>query len=244
MEQQPRGLVPFLLRRRGDRRWDAVLWGTGVVGLLGIPIVLYVEPGIPLVWFSLLSIVANSPLSPIFPASFEPLIMEASKYSPAIAVTLVGLAVYMYTEYFNWYIYAWVLGRKRLEKFRTHRQVKRFVEYFSRRPVATVIIFAFTPLPFWVARILAILHGMPVRRFMVATAIGRFPRIFFYAWIGDRLQLSGILLLGIAIGAGVVVILIKLAQRRPVLEDTVIDSADEDDEQQPGAEPEAAPSRD
>ncbi len=212
----------LMTKRRGDRRWDAVVWGTGIVGLAGFPILALIPEALPLVWFALVAVPINGPFSPILPAAFEPLIMEVAKYAPAIAVTLVGLVVQLYAEFFNWHIYAWVLDRRRLQGFRSHRHVQRAVGYFSRSPFITVVVFAFTPLPFWVARILAILQRMPLAPYFLATAIGRLPRLFFYAWLGDQLQLSGALLAGIGVGSGVAVVLWRVLKRRPVLEDTVL----------------------
>jgi membrane protein YqaA with SNARE-associated domain len=195
-----------LLRPRGDRRWDVFLRATALVGLLGIPVLLFVANSAPLVWLAVVSLPANSPLSPLLPTFFEPLIIEAAKWSPIWAVTLVACAGYMYMEYLNWHVYGWVLDWERLAGFRSRRFVRWGVRLFARSPFWMVVIFAFTPLPFWAGRALAILHRYPLGRFMLATAVGRVPRWLFYAWFGSRLSLPvWILAAAIAIPAASVI---------------------------------------
>jgi len=219
----------FLTKRRGgeERRWDLMIRSAGIAALVGIPTVIVFPRAIPLVWLAVLSIPANSPLSPIIPAAFEPLIMEAAKYEKAIWVTLVALCAYMYMEYLNWHAYAWVLSRRALKGLREHRLIKRSLRYFAFSPFWTVVFFAFTPMPFWAIRTLAILDGYPIRTFMLATAIGRFPRLFAYAWLGSIFRIPTLVLVGVIFGTAAAVILYKLLHGKKLLSDTVIDSAEE-----------------
>jgi hypothetical protein len=191
----------FWLRPRGGRHWDLILRATGVAGLIGIALVLLVPGSAVLVWFAVMALPANGPLSPVVPAAFEPLIMEAAKYEHPLAVTGVGLGAYMFTEWVNWHIYAWALSRERLAGVRKTRWVRWGIERFGRAPFTTTLVFAFTPVPFWVARCLAILEGYPIGRFMVATAVGRAPRILIYAWLGAVLQVPTVALAAVLVGS-------------------------------------------
>ena len=100
----------FLTKPRGDRRWDLFLRATGLAALVLIPIPLLFPSTAPLVWLAIVGIPANSPLSPILPTAFDPLIIEIGKYAPAFTVTCVATGIYMYTEFLNWHIYVWVLN--------------------------------------------------------------------------------------------------------------------------------------
>jgi uncharacterized membrane protein YdjX (TVP38/TMEM64 family) len=215
----------FLVQPRGDRRWDLFLRATGAAALLGIPIVLLVPGSVTLVWLAILSLPANSPLSPILPTAFEPLIMEAAKWERVWAVTLVATAGYMYMEYVNWHVYRWVLGWDRLAGLRKRPSVRWGIDYFGRSPFWTVTIFAITPLPFWVARSLAILHRYSLRRFMLATLVGRVPRILFYAWFGELLRVPTVFLVGLIFGSAAIVIASRLARGVPLLAETTPTSA-------------------
>lgn len=213
----------WLLKPRGDRRWDVFLHGTGVLAALGIPVVL-AAPGLaPLVSFLLLAIPANSPLSPVVPVAFEPLIMEVVKYYPALWVSLVSVAIYLYTEYLNWHVYAWVLSWQRFSRLRSRRWVRWGLDRFAAAPSQTVAVFAFTPLPFWVVRAVAILRGYPLKRFLVATALGRFPRYLVYAWAGELLRVPAVGLLAVIVGTTAIVVTWRLARGRRVLAEPVLD---------------------
>jgi membrane protein YqaA with SNARE-associated domain len=219
-------LVNILLRRVGDGRWDLVLRGTGFAALCGIVLLLFVPESVVLVWLAVFAVPTNTPLSPIFPTAFEPLIMEATRYERALPVGLVALAAYMYTEYLNYHLYAFVLSSERFARLRGRRWVRWGTERFAQAPFATVVIFAFTPLPFWVARCLAILHQYPFRSYMVATAVGRLPRFLAYAWLGAVLQAPSVVLLGVALGGAAAVIAWRLARGERVLDEPVLDAAD------------------
>lgn len=211
--------VRFFLKSRGDRRWDLFIRSTAAVAALGIPLLLIVPGSVTLVWLAVLSLPANSPLSPILPAAFEPLIMEAAKYESALVVTLVATSAYMYMEYVNWYVYVWVFSWEKLASFRGYRSVRWGMEHFARWPFWTVVVFAFTPLPFWAARSLAILHGYSLRRFMVATVIGRVPRFFAYAWLGGLIHVPTLWLVAVVVVTTLGAIAIRLLRGEPLLAD-------------------------
>ena len=209
-----------LVKPRGDRRWDVCIRSAGVFGLLGVPILVLFPDAVPLIWLAVFSIPANSPLSPLLPTAFEPLIVEAAKYASVASVTLVATAGYMYTEYLNWRVYAWVLIWERLADFRARRSVQWGVRNFGRSPFWTVVAFAFTPLPFWAGRALAILYRYPLRRFMAATLVGRLPRFLAYAWFGRMVHVPTPLLVGLIFGTAALVIVSRLVRGIPLLAGT------------------------
>ena len=211
----------WLTRPRGSREWDLVLRSTGAIALVGIPLALSFPRLIPLIWLAVVSLPASGPLGPVMPAALEPLIMEAAKYEKAIWVTLVALTTYVYMEFLNWHIYRWVLDRDMLSGFRSHRRVQLAVKYFARYPFTTTVVAAATPFPCWVVRILAVLHRYPMRPYLIATAIGRFPRIYLYAWLGAWLRVPTWALVTVIVGSTAVVLVwrfVKKRQARPPAE--------------------------
>ncbi len=98
---------------------------------------------------------------------------------------------------------------------------------FARGPFVTTVVFAFTPLPFWVARILAILDGYSFPRYLLASLVGRLPRIFFYAWLGNALRLPTWALVAVIVGGPAAIVLWRLARHRPVLDDVVLDASED-----------------
>ena len=202
-----------LTMRRGDRAWDLMIRSIGVVALAGIPIALLFPRSIPLLWLAIVSLPASGPLGPVMPAALEPIVMEAAKYEAAIWVTLVALASYVYMEFINWHIYRWVLDRDALSRFRNHRRVQIAVRYFSKYPFLTTVVGAATPFPCWVIRILAVLHGFPMRPYLIAIGIGRFPRIYLYAWLGSFLRIPTVVLLAVVVGSTAAVLVHRFVKR-------------------------------
>lgn len=224
LADEPSGLVRawrFLTLPRGDRRWNVFLRATAVAALLGIPIVLFVPGSVSLVWLAILSLPSNSPLSPVLPTMFEPVIMEAAKWNSVWAVTTVATAGYMYTEYINWHVYSWVLDWERLARFRSRPSVRWSVALFGYSPFWMIVIAAVTPLPFWPARILAILYRYPLWRFMLATLVGRIPGFLVYAWFGELLHVPTWILVAAIVVPAAVVITIRLMHKQSLLAETL-----------------------
>jgi membrane protein YqaA with SNARE-associated domain len=217
-------VLQVLFSPRGDRRWDIFIRATGLAALICIPLAIYFPSTMPIIWLIVLGVPVTGPLSPIFPAGFEPLIMEVAKYQPVLVVALAALAVYMYSEYLNWYVYKWILGLKYLKGFVSKKWVMRATEYFARWPFAAVVVFALTPLPVWVVRILAILDDYSLKRYMSAMAIGRFFRVLIYAWIGMKVKAPSSILFAVALGTALIVVVMRLKRKERVLADGVIDA--------------------
>lgn len=197
-----------------DPRWRPFALGTALIALLSIPVVMLLPGSIPLVWLAVISLPANSPLSPFVPTAYEPLIMEAAKYSGVLPVSVVALVMYLHAEIINWHVYSWVLSWQRLSSVRASRGVRWGVDHFGKNPFMTTIVFAFTPLPFWAARSLAILHRYSIRRFLAATALGRYPRFLVYAWLGELLRVPTVLLIALIVGSTMIVVGRHVIRRR------------------------------
>jgi uncharacterized membrane protein YdjX (TVP38/TMEM64 family) len=153
--------------------------------------------------------------------------MEAAKHARPIVVTAVALVAYLYMEFINWHVYAWVLRWNRLAEMKDHRAVQRSVYWFGRKPMLAIVVFAVTPLPFWAVRLVALMAAYPLGRFMVATAIGRLPRLYFYAWLGDLLVVPAWALATIIFGTGAVVIIWRKASGKKLLAEPVLDASEE-----------------
>jgi hypothetical protein len=217
----PRRIRRALTVPRGDLRWDYLIRATGLVALLGIPLVVLIPRSIPLVWLGIVSLPASGPLGPVMPAALEPLVMEAAKYEAALWVTLVAVAAYVYMEHLNWYVYAWVLDRKALAAMRHNRWVVWGVRKFGRAPFWTVVFFAASPLPCWGIRVVAILHRYPLVPYLVATGLGRFPRIYIYAWLGGRFHIPTLVLVAVIVGSTAGVLVHRAVRGRPILSEEV-----------------------
>lgn len=218
-----KGTASFFIKPRGKSYWRVFLWATAAAGLVGIPLAIRYPDTVPLIWLWLVGIPANSPLGPLFPTAFEPLMMEVVKYKPVLTVAIVATLIFVYMEFINWYVYAWVLKWDRLESLRKNRWVRLGLQHYSRAPLTSVFVFAATPIPFWVVRCLAILHKTAFAPYMIVMAFGRFPRLLVYAWLGAQLRVPTFLLIATAVGTGLILIAWKWFRKEPILKDSVLD---------------------
>lgn len=204
-----------LTRPRGNRTWDAVIRGTGLIGAVAIPLVLLFPALAPPVAFILLTVWLNGPLSPLVPTGYEPLLMLMGEaYAPLLVAGLGCLGV-LFIEFVTYELYRKVLGAGPLRKVGESDVAGKLVRLFRRSPFLAVFIAALTPLPFWAVQVISPLSGYPVHRHLAATVAGRFPRYWLFAALGGWLMPSAGLLLGIAVaGFGAAVVMLLVRRRR------------------------------
>ena len=198
----PARLWRALTRPRGNRLWDGVVRGSGILGLLGIALVALVPETSPLVGFSIFTIWMTGPLSPLFPTGYEPVLMVMSRVYAPLLVAAVGMVTQIYVEFLNYHLHRRLLALDAAESLRESTVVRKLQGYFERHPFFTVWFCAWSPIPYWTVRVLAPLSGYPVGRYMAATILGRFPKLWIFAALGLYWQApSDALLLGVAGGS-------------------------------------------
>ena len=179
-----------LLRKRGTPQWDGVLRATGIVALLALyPCWRWPEVA-GMVGFLGVTIFVNGPLSPVLPAAYEPVLMATGRVYPPLLVALVGIAGTLYVEFLNYHLYRAAVTHPRFELARRSALVSRTVALFERSPFFCVWLCAWSPLPYWTVRFLAPMTRYPVAPYLLATFLGRMPRLFFFAAIGLVVPLS------------------------------------------------------
>lgn len=174
----------------GHGAWNAVVRATGVVGLLGIAGVVAWPDSAPLVGFALITIWVNGPLGMFLPATYEPILMLFGALYAPVLVALLGILGTLYVEGINYFLYRRVLETRALQAARSSRLVRSTERLFRLAPFWTVWLCSWSPLPYWVVRIVAPLARYPVPKYLIATFLGRFPRLWFFAALGLRLQVS------------------------------------------------------
>lgn len=190
-----------LTRPRGNRLWDGVVRGTGLLGLLGIALVELLPETAALVGFSIFTIWMTGPLSPLFPTGYEPVLMVMGRVYTPLLVAAVGMATQIYVEFFNYHLHRRLLALDAAESLRESTIVRKLQGYFERHPFFVVWFCAWSPVPYWTVRVLAPLSGYPLGRYMAATVLGRFPKLWVFAALGVYWTApSDGLLLGIAGG--------------------------------------------
>lgn len=195
-------------RPGGGEVWNGVLRVTGVLGLLGIPLVVLLPVTAPLVGFLLVTIWVNGPIAPLLPATYEPILMLFGRFYPPLLIATIGIAGTLYVEFLNYHLYRKVLEADIARTLREHRATRKTVELFGRMPFFTIWLCSWSILPYWSVRFLSPLAGYPVRRQLLATLLGRYPRLWFFAALGTWLDidprwLGALTIGGIGLGVGI-----------------------------------------
>lgn len=198
-----------LMRSRGGGVWTGLVRGTGVAGLAGLVVIAAWPTATPFVGFTLFTIWVNSPVGMVLPAMYEPVLIMFGSVYPPVAVAALGVIGTLYVEYLNYRVHDKVLSHEKLTGFREKAVVIAVRRLFTSAPFLAVWLCSVSPLPYWPVRILSPLAGYPVRRHLTATALGKIPRLWFFAAIGASWQISGDILLavwiiGLVVGLGLV----------------------------------------
>lgn len=207
----------FLGRRHGNPVWDGVLRGSGLVALLAIAAIhLWPEVG-PLAGFVAVTVWVNGPLAFFFPATYEPILMLFGRLYPPLVIAVLGTAGTIYVEYLNYRLYQKAIGSNVLSGFRENNATRKVAALFTKAPFFTVWLCSWSILPYWSVRVLSPLAGFPVSKHLWATLLGRFPRLWFFAAIGELWDVDvGLLLLlsSIAVLITLASTLLRLLQRK------------------------------
>jgi len=128
----------------------------------------------------------------------EPAVIYAGTlYNPGLVVGLFSLAT-VTASLIDYFTVKKVLGIRRLEPLKRTSFYQAAVRCFYWQPWWTIVVFAFTPLPFFPVRILALSSNYPLLPYVSANVIGRAPRYYLLAvassWL--TIPLMYVLLMG------------------------------------------------
>ncbi len=191
-------LIAVLTQSRGDVTWDGVIRGTGIVSLAGILTTIALPAMAPLVGFLVVTVWVNGPIGIFLPATYEPILMAFGRVHPPLLIGVLGIAGTLYVEYLNYRLYQAMLRSKVLRGLSNGRMAQRITALFNRAPFFTVWLCSWSPLPYWLVRVLSPMAGYPVRRHLFATFLGRFPRLWFFAALGLYWQVDLTALFGLS----------------------------------------------
>ena len=184
------GIADVMVRHRGSLEWDAAIRGTGVMALVAIPALLWLPRAGDLVVFVLATIWCHGPLSPLLPATFEPVLMLFGRLYSPLLIAVVGTIGNLYVEFFNYRLYGGVLRLDALERMNHAVERGRLMRWFERSPFFAVWFGTVTPIPDWLGRIVASVANYPQGRYLLAFGLGRFPRFLLFASLGTWLSLD------------------------------------------------------
>ena len=106
----------------------------------------------------------------------EPAVIYAGTiYHPGFVVVLFGLAT-VTASLIDYFTVKKVLEIERLAPLKQTSFYQAAVRFFYWHPWWTIVVFAFSPLPFFPVRVLALSSNYPLLPYVSANVIGRLPR--------------------------------------------------------------------
>jgi uncharacterized membrane protein YdjX (TVP38/TMEM64 family) len=192
---------PLLLRRFGSPEWDAALRATGMVGVLAIPVLLFLPRAEPMLGLVLATLWMRGPASAFIPAGLEPVLMLYGRLYPVWMVTLVAAGASAYAEVLSLHLVRGVMATRLLARARLSVQGSRVMRLFNRHPAAAIAITASSPIPDWITRTLAAVSGYPLWRYVLADTLGRLPKIWIPAALGTVIAIPNSWLVAISAGS-------------------------------------------
>jgi len=136
------------------------------------------------------------PANSVLPIPHEPAVLYFARFYDPAWIALAGTIGSLIACYAD---YAMVGAAMRMRALSSTRRSPLFqwaTRWMSRYPFAITVLFSLTPLPISIVRILAPAVGFPVRRYMLAQIVGRFPRFYLLAWIGHTVPIPSWILVG------------------------------------------------
>lgn len=149
-------------------------------GLIAVIAVLLREETAGLAILGVYCIPSNS----VAPLPHEPGILFFAEFYPPIWIAIAATAGSGIAAFSDYAIVRGALRHEWVARISRGRWFRWAVGSFMKRPFATVVLFAISPLPVSVVRVLAPASNFSVWRYVTAMMVGRFPRFYAFAWIG------------------------------------------------------------
>ena len=166
--------------RRLSVYWRWFTWLLAASAVLGLVIVLFFPGAAGIFLFGLYSIPTNS----MIPAPHEPGLLFFAKFYHPVWIALAGTLGTAIAAFADYDLVGRAMRHPRIGRARDTRVYKAAVRWLMAWPFATIVVFAFTPLPIYVVRVLAPATGYPLHRYVIALMVGRFPRFLAVAYVG------------------------------------------------------------
>lgn len=141
------------------------------------------------------------PVQSVLSQPLEPATMIIAKVAPPWEIALLGSLAAAIAAVFDYFFVRRVFRIGALDRLRARRLFSRAEALAKVAPFLTIFLFAALPLPFAIPRVMMPITGYSLPRYVAATALGRFPRIYVLALFGKIFDIPNWALGAVLIGA-------------------------------------------
>jgi membrane protein YqaA with SNARE-associated domain len=115
----------------------------------------------------------------------EPAVLYAGTLYDPFLVATVGILATVPASVVDYQLFKRLLELKPLAQANQSRIARLAQRSFNWQPWWTIVVFAFSPIPFYPVRLAAPMAGYPAARYVSAVTFGRWPRYYLLAWGGE-----------------------------------------------------------
>ena len=120
----------------------------------------------------------------------EPAVLAAGAiYDPWIVAVVGGFSTIV-AAIIDYYLVKRVFEFRRVSPVKQTKLYLVAIRYFYWQPWLTIVFFAFSPLPYYIIRVLAPSSNYPLWRYVSAYVTGRVPRYYLLAAVGALLPVA------------------------------------------------------
>ncbi len=125
------------------------------------------------------------PVLSVLSLPLEPATLMIAKVCPPWEIALLASLAAGFAAVFDYFFVRRVFRIGALDRLRERRLFSRVEAIAKVAPFLTILVFAALPLPFVIVRVMMPITGYSLPKYVVATAIGRFPRVYVLAAFGQ-----------------------------------------------------------
>jgi uncharacterized membrane protein YdjX (TVP38/TMEM64 family) len=141
------------------------------------------------------------PVLSILSLPLEPATMLIAKVCPPWEIALLGSLAAAFAAVFDYFFVRRVFRIEALDRLRARRLFSRAESMAKVAPFLTILLFGALPLPFVIVRVMMPITSYSLPKYVLATAIGRFPRIYALAAFGQLVDVPTWMLEAFLVGA-------------------------------------------
>lgn len=126
----------------------------------------------------------------VIPLPTPPFVIALGKIIAPSIVALTGAVGNSISAFIEYHLLLWIFSKTKLEqRVESSHVFQRFSSYFHRAAFPCLVFTGFTPIPFEPFRLAAILTRYDLRLYLLSVFLGRFPRYYLIAYIGEQFQI-------------------------------------------------------
>jgi membrane protein YqaA with SNARE-associated domain len=175
-----------LRKLRLTHRWRAFVIALAVYAVLGTAVMLFATDLAGLFLLGLYNIPANS----VIPVPHEPGILYFAKFYDPVEIAIAATMGSVIVSFADYALIEAAMRHPRVKGASEARLFRWAVRWMTRWPFFIIVVFSMIPiLPVAVVRALAPASGYPLKRYIAAQVVGRFPRFLMLAWVGQQIMI-------------------------------------------------------